>query len=339
MVHFVEPPAELRVGGLDAAIRSLEAALRNHDIGVTSGTAKDAAPGDVVHFHGLWQPSHARRSAELRRRGIASVVSPHGMLEQWAWRHKSWKKWPYFWLVECRHLRRAACVLATAPQEERRIREFLPQQDVRTLPLGFTADAQPDYHAARARLGWTSDETVLLFLSRLHAKKGVDLLFQALASIDVPIQTRVVIVGGGETSYVRSLRELAAENAARLPRIDWVGEVWGDARWAIFPGRGFILPSFALGKLRTRRSGSVPGWHARADDNYDALGRMAACEYAYIAEPNSASIAQRLREFFGKPPVGDEKRQAFANSVQATFSWSVLGPRYAALYRELASKT
>ena len=339
MVHFVEPPAELRVGGLDAAIRSLEAALRNHDIGVTSGTAKDAAPGDVVHFHGLWQPSHARRSAELRRRGIASVVSPHGMLEQWAWRHKSWKKWPYFWLVECRHLRRAACVLATAPQEERRIREFLPQQDVRTLPLGFTADAQPDYHAARARLGWTSDETVLLFLSRLHAKKGVDLLFQALASIDVPIQTRVVIVGGGETSYVRSLRELAAENAARLPRIDWVGEVWGDERWPYFQGADlFCLPShsenFGLAVLEACQVGTPV-----LTTTTTPWGEWLRGENAYIAEPNSASIAQRLREFFGKPPVGDEKRQAFANSVQATFSWSVLGPRYAALYRELASKT
>jgi glycosyltransferase involved in cell wall biosynthesis len=337
-VHFVEPPPALRIGGLDAAIRSLEAALRDQGISVVSGETREATTGDVVHFHGLWQPAHARRSAELRRRGIVSVVSPHGMLEPWAWRHKWWKKWPYFWLVEAPHLRRATCLLATAPQEERCIRGFLPRQDVRTLPLGFTADAQPDYHAARSRLGWSETETVLLFLSRLHPKKGIDLLFEALASVEIPSDTRFVIVGGGEATYVRSLQALAKAEAAKLPRIDWIGEVWGDERWPYFQGADlFCLTShsenFGLAVLEACQVGTPV-----LTTTTTPWGEWLSRDSAFIAEPKVASIAEKLRHFFAQAKAGDEQRTAFATAVRGDFSWEVLGPRYAALYRELASK-
>lgn len=338
-VHFVEPPPALRIGGLDAAIRSLEAALRDEGIAVTSSDATGAVAGDVVHFHGLWQPAHARRSAELRRRGIATVVSPHGMLEPWAWRHKWWKKWPYFWLVEAPHLRRATCLLATAPQEERRIRNFLPQQIVRTLPLGFTADARPGYGAARTRLGWSPQETVLLFLSRLHPKKGLDLLFAALASIDHPSNTRLVIVGDGEPGYIRSLRLLADAHSRKLPRFDWIGEVWGDERWPYFQGADlFCLPShsenFGLAVLEACQVGTPV-----LTTTTTPWAEWLPSDSAYIAEPTTSSIASRLQQFFQKPRADDAHRTAFAQAVHHDFSWSVLGPRYAALYREFASTT
>src|SRR5207249_1137428 len=58
----------------------------------------------MVHFHGLWQKNFPRVSAKCRRLRIPYVVSPHGMLEPWAWRHKWWKKRVYFQLIERRHL-------------------------------------------------------------------------------------------------------------------------------------------------------------------------------------------------------------------------------------------
>jgi glycosyltransferase involved in cell wall biosynthesis len=337
-VYFVEPPPKLRVGGLDAAIRSLESALRSEQVAVVTGPAKDAKPGDVIHFHGLWLLDHARTSAAMRRRGVHFIVSPHGMLEPWAWRHKWWKKWPYFWLVEGPHLRRASCLLATAPQEERRIRGFLPEKDIRILPLGFTADVHPDYCGARAKLNWSPDETVLLFLSRLHAKKGVDLLLEALATVDFPPETRLVIVGGGEAVYINSLRALALSMAAKLPKIEWVGEVWGDERWPYFQGADlFCLPShsenFGLAVLEACQVGTPV-----LTTTTTPWGEWLDREHAFIAEPNALSIGSQLKHFFEKTRIDEEARVAFANAVTRGFSWTTLAPRYAALYRELASR-
>src|SRR5204862_6971666 len=126
--------------------------------------------------------------------------------------------------------------LSTAEQEAGRLRAMLPGQRIEALPLGLTGGAKPDYHRARAQLGWGDGERVLLFLSRIHVKKGLDFLLRALASMELPGPTRLVVVGEGEPGYVAQLRRLAEENARVLPRIDWVGAVWGAERWKYVQG-------------------------------------------------------------------------------------------------------
>ncbi|MEP6671914.1 MAG: glycosyltransferase, partial [Chthoniobacter sp.] len=241
---FCVPPAEQRIGGLDSAIQSLRRALTHSGIPVADALPSEPDSETLVHFHGLWQPAHDRLAKQCVARGIPYVVSPHGMLEPWAWRHKWWKKWPYFHLVEKAHLTRARALLATADPEARRLEKFVLRQRIETLPLGLTGQAQPDYEAARQRLSWKPEEHVLLFLSRIHVKKGLDLLLEALATTSLPKDVRLVIVGDGEPSYVRSLQHFAREHAATLPPIEWAGAVWSDARWPYFQGADlFCLPT------------------------------------------------------------------------------------------------
>ena len=330
-VCFHEPPPEQRVGGLDGAIRSLEAALRNHGIEVLDGT--DTFEADLVHFHGIWQPAHSRISAQLAENRVPFLVSPHGMLEPWAWRHKWWKKWPYFFLRERAHLRRSQCLLATAPTEARRLQTMLPGHRVEAVPLGFTGNAQPRYADARAQLGWTREETVLLFLSRLHTKKGLDLLLRALSRCVVPQSTRLVIVGGGEPAYVKSMQALAQRLA--LPRVDWIGEVWGDARWAYFQGADlFCLPShsenFGLAVLEACQVGTLT-----LTTNQTPWETWLKQERGIIVSPDEASIAAGLTSFFTDQKRDAKNRTALAEWARSEFSWAALTPRYAALYQSL----
>jgi|KBSSwiStaDraftv2_1062776.scaffolds.fasta_scaffold404387_2 glycosyltransferase involved in cell wall biosynthesis len=329
-VHFFQPPPEQRTGGLDAAITSLRDALTR--IGVP---VEDSLPerGGIAHFHGLWQPAHARLARESQRRGAAYVVSPHGMLEPWAWRHKWWKKWPYFHLLEKKHLQRAAVVLATCNAEAQRLREMLPGTRVEAIALGLTSGSQPDYEAARSALGWGSDERILLFLSRLHAKKGLDLLLRALAELPVPAQTRLVVVGGGDERYVAEVRALAKQLETRLPRIDWRGEIWGEARWPYFQGADlFCLPShsenFGLAVLEACQVGT-PALTTRATPWGDWLSG----ERGYVGEATTESVRELLARFFQHPPHTAEQRAQLAAWAHAEFSWDALAPRYAAIYR------
>src|SRR5438067_8496419 len=100
-VCFVELPAEKQVGGLEAAIVKLRETLPRANVAVVS-EQEFANPRDdkvdVVHFHGLWLPRHSALSRMCRASGAPYVVSPHGMLEPWAWRHNRWKKLPSFCL-------------------------------------------------------------------------------------------------------------------------------------------------------------------------------------------------------------------------------------------------
>ncbi|RYD71739.1 MAG: glycosyltransferase, partial [Verrucomicrobiaceae bacterium] len=336
-VLFFEPPPAQRVGGLDAAITTLRTALQELGVEVNDQLSRSTLTDDVyaVHFHGLWQPGHIRIANECRRRGIPFVVSPHGMLEPWAWRHKAWKKWPYYYLVERRFLRSASCVLATANSEAERLSELLPGQRIETLPLGMTADVGPDYSAARECTGWSPNELVLLFLSRIHVKKGLDLLLRALCEMPVPADVRLVVVGGGEQSYVATLKSFVQQNAPRLPRIDWLGEIWGDERWKYFQGADlFCLPThsenFGLAVLEALQVGT-PVLTTRTTPWVAYLN----AERGLLADPTVESLKSSLSTFLSAPRSSALSREQTAAWAHETFSWSQLAPRYRSLYESL----
>ncbi len=336
-VAFFIPPAEQRIGGLDAAIDGLRGALEQRGIAV-SHTLPSGKGDGIAHFHGLWQPDHACLAKDCRNRGIPYLVSPHGMLEPWAWRHKWWKKWPYFHLVEKRHLSRASAVLATASQEAERLRRFLPRQRIETLPLGLTGSAKPMYHAARTQLGWPIEERVLLFLSRLHPKKGLDLLLKALSTLGTTTLMRLVVVGEGESGYVAGLRRFAEKHAPSLPRIDWVGAAWGEERWKYFQGADlFCLPThsenFGLAVLEACQVGTP------ALTTVETPWAKALEGRGFICRPTTASVRSELMRFLAGDRQTDQARSELADWAQRRFHWDELAERYEALYRSVISRT
>ena len=334
-VHFFTPPAAQRIGGLDAAIDGLRAALVRAGATVDDALPESGEGEHVVHFHGLWQLRYVRLAKRCAALRIPYVVSPHGMLEPWAMQHKRWKKWPYFHLIEKCFLSRAAALLATGSLETERLKKLIPNQRIESLPLGMTGNAKPNYEAARAQLGWAREERVLLFLSRLHVKKGLELLLHALANIDRHEPTRLVIVGGGDAEYVRSVRELAAQLGDALPRVDWIGEVWGEDRWPYFQGADlFCLPTFSenfgLAVLDACQVGtpalttSTTPWIEHLAD-----GRGSICD------PCEDSIRGTLVRIFKEPRWTPAARAKLADWAWNTFHWDALAPRYLACYRSL----
>jgi glycosyltransferase involved in cell wall biosynthesis len=294
-----------------------------------------SVPPNVVHFHGLWQRGFPALAARARGAGVPVVVSPHGMLEPWAFEHKRWKKLPYFHLVEKRWMSRASCILATAEPEGARLRELFPATRVESVPLGLTGAARPDYEAARKELGWREDETVMLYLSRIHEKKGLDLLLTALAGVAKRPGTRLVIVGPEEQpAFAQRCRLLAEKHAMSLPRIDWLGPVWGDERFRFFQGADlFCLPThsenFGLVVLESLQVGTPV--LTTTGTPWGALRPP----QGFIAEPRVDSIAGQLGRFFSSPALTVAQREGLAESTRALYDWDVLGRRYESLSKGL----
>ncbi len=337
VIHFHEPPPAQKAGGLDAAISSLGAALESAGHQVALNPPRGIRP-HVVHFHGLWQPAFPTIARNCVKDGVPFVVSPHGMLEPWAIRHKRWKKLPYWHLVEKRWVNRAACILATADTEASRLRRFLPANRISALPLGLTGSARPDYSAARTALGWGGDETVLLFLSRIHEKKGLDLLLGALADLHgtIPPRTRLIIVGPEEQpGYAAKCRAFAENNAALLPRVEWHGAVWGGKRWPLLQGADlFCLPThsenFGLVVLEACQVGT-PALTTTETPWAGPLGGGRG----FICEPLRASVRSALVSFFQAGHRSPADRDALSAWAVGEYDWSLLAPRYAELYASL----
>lgn len=344
-VLFAEPPPEEAKGGIDLAMETIEMYLDRKGGRLTRKATLDdvkAASGScIVHFHGLWQLDHSWMSRWCRANDVPYVVSPHGMLEPWAWRHKRWKKWPYYKLLEQFHLRGAAHVLATSPQEADNLEPFVPEKSIRTISLAITEDVGPDYEAARTRWGWGTDEDVLVYLSRLSEKKGMHLLLKSLASLPAE-QTeglRLVVVGDGPDGYRERLRRIEETYADALPPIDWEGPVWGDEKWTYLQGADlFCLPThsenFGLVVLEACQVGTPV-----LTTTGTPWGFLDGWGGGLIAEPETSSLQSALDRYTTSFSWSTEDREQLASRTRDRFSLSTVGAQYVEMYREVSTQT
>jgi glycosyltransferase involved in cell wall biosynthesis len=335
---FFVPPPDQRVGGLDLAINTLGDALRSNGLTVEIDPAR-IGDFDVVHFHGLWQPRFLSISKRCRRSRKPYVVSPHGMLEPWAWRHRRWKKWPYFLLVERRFLNGAAAILATSEIEEEHLQQFRFGPSLTTIPLGLAGNFDECYWQTRRELGWSDKEFVLLYLSRIHPKKGLHLLLSALASLAVDrSHHRLIIVGDGPREYLNTLHHFANAHRDSLPRIDWLGPIWGDTKWKYLQAADlFCLPTqsenFGLAILESCQVGTPV--LTTSETPWKAF--LEACGFP-VALPTLSSVKDTLSEFLRGGPIGPDKRKRLAQQTHAEYDWDKVSPRYLAFYSRITEK-
>ncbi|MDQ2867335.1 MAG: glycosyltransferase [Verrucomicrobiota bacterium] len=208
---------------------------------------KNAERFDRVVVHGLWQhPSFAVRQVFFPRK-IPYFVFPHGMLDPWFKRTfplKHLKKWLYWPWGEYRVLRDAAAVIFTSEEERRLAREsfWLYCANERISPLGAeaaVADGQTERELFLARFPQIADTRMLLFLGRIHPKKGCDLLLDAFPRGDGNLS----LVLAGPDQWGNELRARVVRQDLS-PRIIFPGMLQGALKCGAFAcADAFILPS------------------------------------------------------------------------------------------------
>jgi glycosyltransferase involved in cell wall biosynthesis len=202
---------------------------------------------DAMVVHGLWQYHGASAMRASARSGVPYFVFPHGMLDPWfkrAYPIKHLKKQIYWVLTERRVLQGAKSVLFTSRNEMRLAeRTFLPQARYhdRVLPLGVEKSSAENSQLREAffqRFPQMRDRRFLLFLGRLHPKKGCDLLIKAMSRLRPPLD--LVFAGpDADKEYTTKL----ARSASGLP-IRFTGMLHGEVKaGALAAAEALILPS------------------------------------------------------------------------------------------------
>ncbi|CAN5543494.1 glycosyltransferase [soil metagenome] len=298
-------------------------------------------PADIVHQHGVWT-AQGRVTRTFRRRGISTVVAPHGSLEPYARRRSTWKKRVALAAFESANLREASCLHATAESEVRTLRDFGLRAPIALMPNGVPLawlESRGDASRFRQRIGLEQDERILLFLSRLHPIKGLPLALEALADNRARLGVwRLVIAGPDERAHRSELEALTARlGISRLVR--FTGALHGaEKRDAFAAAELFVLPSHSenFGIVVAEALGAgVPvltthgtpwseletyqcGWWVPVDS--DAIG---------AALLHAATLpAGELRE------MGDRGRAL----IEARYVWSSVAERALAVYSWLARR-
>ncbi len=204
---------------------------------------------DVVHIHAIWNfPTFFAMRTAMKNR-IPYMVAPQGSLEPWALRQNRVGKFLYSNMVEAPLFNRAAGFQALTKTEAEQIRSFGITVPIFVIPNGVIGDLvrHPAVSLAK-KLGLPTDCKVLLFLSRLHPKKGADLLIRAFAELPDTSGLILVVAGSdGGSGYARALRRLA-QTLQLGDRCIFIGEVRGSEKQEVLSGADiFALPSYSEG--------------------------------------------------------------------------------------------
>ena len=198
---------------------------------------------DLLHAQGLWMyPSTAGRCWG-RKTGKPYLITPRGMLDPWALANSRWKKILAGRLFENRNLREAACIHALCESEAQSIRRYGLRNLVCVIPNGMDLPEKP--------ATWEERKPELLFLGRIHPKKGLQNLVSAWALARARLAKakdwKLRIAGwdqdGHQAELEKQVRDLGLGSA-----VEFAGPLFGERKdAALRSASAFVLPSFSEG--------------------------------------------------------------------------------------------
>ena len=292
---------------------------------------------DIVHIHELWHFPHYAAYKAAKSAGVPFVITVHGELDPWVLRYRSIRKRIYWRLMQRSILANAAVLHAISQPEVGQIRSLGVKTPTRVIPNGIP----------KSEIAYPSDpgtflslhpelygKRIILFLGRLHPKKGLDLLGDAFAAIERESHfddVRLVIAGPDEGGYRAELEKRLASRGV-ISKTVFTGMLTGDVkRSALDSADVFVLPSYSEGF-----SISVLEALARATPvvittgcNFPQVGEAGAGK---VIEPIADHLTQALREILDDSVLGDRMGDLGRKLVQNQYTWDRVAERMSHLY-------
>ena len=207
---------------------------------------------DLLHVHGLWMYPSVASLSWARSTARPYMVTPHGMLDSWAIRHSGWKKRAALWAYEARHLQGATCLHALCDAEAQAIRALGLRNAICIIPNSVERP-EPSPAVAPGWHGQLPDKArILLYLGRLHPKKGLINLLHAWQSFERRADAgqgdwHLAVAGWDQGGHEQELRHLS-ETLSVTGSVHYLGPQFGADKDALFrAATAFILPSLSEG--------------------------------------------------------------------------------------------
>jgi len=253
-IACLDPPTAPWLAEMPLTVHALGPGLTGYQYSpmLVSWLRKNAFHFDAVIVHGLWQYSSFATWQALHGSDLPYFVYTHGMLDPWFKRTyplKHLKKSLYWPWAEYRVLRDAAAVLFTCEEEKLLARQSFRLYRAKEIvvsfgtaePVGDPEEVKTAFLAAYPEL---TGKRLLLFLSRLHVKKGCDLLLEAFAAVAGADPALHLVMAGPDKDGLQPSLQALAERLGVAERITWTGMLSGNSKWGAFQAsEAFVLPS------------------------------------------------------------------------------------------------
>lgn len=287
-----------------------------------------------LHIHGIWEQSTHIAAQLARAQGVPYIVSAHGMLERWALQHKALKKKVYAALVERPALEQAACLHALTVAEAEDYRRFGCTVPIAVIPNGVRIPSKVSSDLFLRNHHELEGKRIVLFLGRIHAKKGLDLLVRAWQAVAREHPDAALVLAGPdfEGSHARLTALIAAEGLTE--RVIFTGMLRGELKWsALAAAECFVLPSFSEGLSVSVLEAMGVGLPVILSSHCN-LPEVAALGAGWVIPAEQGPLAQAIEEMLSH--TREENRRmgaAGAAFVRENYNWPTVAEKMAAVYR------
>lgn len=281
---------------------------------------------DVAVVHSLWNYSSVAAWLALRGGPTPYVVFVHGMMDPWfkhAFPAKHAAKQLYWLLLQGRVLAESHAVLFTTEEERRLARDTFagfrgyPEETVAYGAAGPGEAAEAQLSALRDALPALRGRRFLLYLGRIHPKKGCDLLVSAFAEVAAAHpDLDLVMAGPDQTGWRKELEALATRRGIAA-RIHWPGMLSGDVKWGAFrAAEAFVLPSHQENFGIAVAEALACATPVLISNKVNIWREVEAAGAGLVSEDDAAGTALLLRRFLSlhadqKAAMGTAARRCF----------------------------
>lgn len=293
---------------------------------------------DLAHIHAVFNHSSVASARACRRAGVPYVIRPLGTLDPWSMAQKSLRKRLFWRVFGKRMLGHAAAVHYTTEAEKLSTESLTGMNHGKVIPLGIDANISISPTSGFPEL---AHAPYVLVLSRLHPKKGLNVLidaFLSLVQVQQFSQWRLVLAGDGPADYVSKLKRRVAASS-QPNRILFTGWLEGEQKHAMLSGASLLaLPShqenFGLCVMEALAH-SVPVLVSPA---VNLATEIASGNAGWIAAIDQEALKAKLAEALSNREELAKRGRA-GKQLSRKYSWENAARNLVDLYQEILNGT
>ena len=297
---------------------------------------------DIMHFHAIWNYPTAAAAHYCRRYKKPYIIAPRDALYTYALGKNAWKKWPYYTLIGKRDIQGAAAIHFTTEDELERCHPFLDlKYKAIIVPNGIDIsefDNLPETGRLKERYPFLNNKKVILFLGRIHWKKGLDLLAKAYGKVarernDV----HLLIVGPDEGKYERKLRQLLKIEGV-LERVTFTGMLTGKEKLETYAGCTlFVLPSYSENFGMTVIEAMACGLPVVISDQVGIHREVAKDSAGLVVNCDSEQLAQAMIKLLDDTDLSQRMGENGRRLVNERFTLDKIATKMIEVYERVIS--
>ena len=297
---------------------------------------------DLVHTHTLfcYPTLPAYWACQLHQ--IPYIMTPHGMLEPWALAYKSWKKTPYFKLIEKPALQRASAIQMLASTEANNIKQLGLKSPLVIIPNGIYQDDfqnLPSSEIFYQQFPETRHKKVILFLGRIDPKKGLDLLAIAFGKVHAQFpETHLVLAGPDNIDFSPTVKGYFSEVHC-LEAVTFSGMLTGSLKYAALAAADiYVAPSYSEGFSVSVLEGMASGLPCiiTTGCNFPEAGIEKA---ALVVDINAKKITDALLWCLVNPEEAKQMGDHARNFIFENYTWDNISKVMINTYKNILDKT